>query len=117
MSPEKKTELSQLARKIRNMTPEEKSAAIAQYGIRTAEGRMLSAFNCIFLAYQTRPVPVQVGGFRQWRKVNRTVRAGEHACGSIFVPLVNRKESEEGEESVHFRLVPVFSIDQTEPLS
>ena len=111
-----KGRLVTLAAKIRALTPAERET-LAGAGTLTAEGHALSLFNCCYLAAQAGRLVAQVGGFRQWERVGRTVRAGEHAVGYIWVPLAPRKvvgEDAAGDERVRFRLVPVFAVEQTE---
>jgi hypothetical protein len=121
---EKTQRARQLAARIANMTEAERQALAAKLpAVVTAEGRPLTLHNSIFLAMQSgRSDLVQVGGFRQWvRAANRVVRKGEHAVGFIFVPLTGRREESaddsEGEKRpIRFRLVPVFSIEQTQEI-
>ena len=113
--------MSKLAKKIRDMSDGEKQALFGRIGTLTAEGHQLSMFNCIFLHMQNGngQALVQVGGFRQWQKVGRYVRQGEKSVGYIYIPCGQKEKDEDtGRETCtradFFRLVPMFSVDQTE---
>lgn len=115
-----------VARKVKAMSPAEREALAERLGIVTCEGHALSFYNMCFLYCQAgdgQMIPTMIGGFRQWQKVGRMVIKGQHATGYIYVPIGIRKAAEdedpedtEGQEpeSVHFRLVPVFDVTQTE---
>lgn len=113
--------MGKLAKRIRDMSDEDKQALFGKTGTLTAEGHQLSVFNCIFLHMQngnSNPL-VQVGGFRQWQKVGRFVRQGEKSVGYIYIPCGQKEKDEAtGRETCtradFFRLVPMFSVDQTE---
>jgi len=113
-----KAALRDLAGKVKDMSAAEREALWERAGTITAEGRRLSVYNTCFLVCQTGEIMSQVGGFRQWKKAGRMVRKGEHACGYIYVPCNRRKDADpdEDKEDLYFRLVPVFSIDQTDPI-
>lgn len=75
------------------------------------EGHVLSVKNSL-LALAQNPNASVLGGFDQWKRVNRQVKKGEKA---IFIYAVSFKG--EGENKTQtFRLVPVFDILQTEEL-
>lgn len=113
--------MGKLAKRIRDMSGEDKQALFGRIGTLTAEGHQLSMFNCIFLHMQNGndQALVQVGGFRQWQKVGRFVRKGERSIGYIYIPCGQKEKDEEtGRETCtradFFRLVPMFSVDQTD---
>lgn len=125
-SIDRKEQLAGLASRIRAMSEGQKRELVERFGsIFTPEGHALSLFNTVGLIQQAGGRSLgQVGGFRQWLKAGRMVRKGEHACGVIWVPLHGKKSaktpSEEGENAVapqkpRFKIIPVFSVDQTEP--
>ena len=121
-----KARLREICRQIGAMSDEQRATVAACMPITTCEGHPLSLYNQCFLALQAQATLTIVGGFRQWKKVGRHVRAGEHAAGYIYVPIGPKStddpdESEdrpedrpEDETSVRFTLVPMFDIAQTE---
>lgn len=115
----KRARLIALAAKIRAMGEEERADIAGRVGTITAEGKALSLYNTCFLWAQAGRVLAQVGGFRQWKRAGRSVRKGEHAVGCIYVPMVRKGKEDQGAdadagESVRFRLVPMFAIEQTD---
>ena len=86
--------------------------------------------NTLFLAAQAASTPTVVGGLRQWGRVGRSVRKGEHACGYIYVPKRASENAgdptelpilagpghvvEGSSERQRFLLVPVFDVGQTD---
>ena len=124
MTKEQKTawraNMSKLAAKIKIMTDIEKREYIRQNPcIETCLGHTLSCYNTIFLLYQIGKKPVSmVGGFRQWQKVGRKVIKGQHAIGHIYVPINVPKLDDDRDieqpDKVHFKLVPMFDVAQTE---
>ena len=115
---ERNKKLRQIASKLSKMTPAELAATAAQMPIVTCEGRTLSLHNQAFLALQAGHRTItMIGGYRQWMKQGRAVTRAEHACGSIFVPLVDHPaagdEMEDEPGGVRFILVPVFDVSQT----
>lgn len=114
-----KEKMRKVARLVKDMGTEERERLAVKCGTLTAEGRTLSPYNTCFLWIQAQKALAQVGGFNQWQRVGRKVRAGEKACGYIYVPLGVRSDSEggpetESDERPRFRLVPVFDVTQTE---
>lgn len=108
--------MQKLVSQVRSMSDTERAELSARINTRTCEGHALSAFNQYLLALQS-PLPVTIiGGFKQWQRQGSKVKAGEHACGYIYVPLIAKKDIENNEQpdDVRFRLVPVFDITQTE---
>jgi len=112
--------MQELARQVRSMSPQEREAVALRCGTITAEGHALSVYNTCFLWTQAGRVLVQVGGFRQWERVGRKVREGEHAAGYIYVPMSGKKRDDDEPETaeeratgMRFRLVPVFDVSQT----
>ena len=113
-----------LAKQVRAMSEDEKNAFIDRLGglVVTCEGHTLTPYNTIFLLYQVGKVNItMIGGFKQWQKVGRRVRKGQHAIGHIYVPMGAKKlddDSDEGEpEEIRFRLVPVFDVSQTDEIN
>jgi hypothetical protein len=105
--------------KIKAMSPEAKGELWSKLGTITAEGHALSVHNTISLYYQSGFKPaIQVGGFKQWQKVGRIVRKGEHSIGSILVPTGSSKSNDDSSDDtdIHFISVPVFDIAQTDEI-
>ena len=117
---DRKQKLVELAKHIRAMSEDEREGMLQRFGaVFTAEGRPLSLYNSCFVLSQTKKATPQVGGFRQWQKAGRIVRKGQHACAMIYVPCMGKKSKEEkakdeSNDPAYFRLVPVFSVDQTD---
>lgn len=113
--------MANLAAKVRQMTEEEKEAIACKCGTLTAEGHPLSPYNTIFLWMQAGKALAQIGGFKQWQRIGRKVVKGQHAVGYIYVPMNGKKKEEEKStekaERMHFRLVPVFDVEQTEKVA
>ena len=99
-----------LSAKIKAMPETDKAELFAKLGTITAEGRALSLHNTIMLYYQAGRRLSQVGGFKQWIRVGRQVKKGEHAAGSILVPISGTDD----DDDLHFISVSVFDIEQTE---
>jgi len=102
---------------VSQLSPEQRQALSQRMPITTCEGHPLSVFNQCFLAMQSPLSLTIVAGFQQWKKSGRMVSEGQHAPGYIYVPIGKIKKDEDLDkesERVHFRLVPVFDISQTE---
>lgn len=111
--------IKQLCAIVKALPVEKRVLLAASYGIRSAEGRELSPFNQCLLVHQNSSVSI-VGGFQQWKKLNRSVKKGERAL-SIWVPCGKQAESanEAGadpdtDNDRFFILGSVFDITQTE---
>lgn len=111
--------ISNLGRKINQMSEEQRLAFAADHPIVTCEGHQLSPFNCCLVISQQADATV-VGGFQQWRKVGRRVKKGGRSVG-MFVHKGER--GEEGSSSgvphssmYEWLMVSVFDITQTEEL-
>ena len=102
--------------KVGSLTPEQRSELAQRMPITTCEGHSLTAFNQVFLSMQTDIPLTVIAGFRQWKKANRQVSQGQHAAGYIYVPMGSKKDDELTDEDIHFRLVPVFDVSQTEAI-
>lgn len=102
-----------LAKKISEMTEEQKQAFLAKFpAIVTVEGHALAVGNMVMALNQRQDATV-VGGFKQWQQAGRQVRQGQKALW-IFAPSVKKAETAGEADSVYFRLVPVFDVTQTE---
>lgn len=69
-----------------------------------------------FLVMVQCPDASMVTGFRQWKKMGRTVKKGERAI-RIFAPRIvteTRKDGTKTDSLAGFLLVPVFDVSQTE---
>ena len=104
---------------VKALPIEKRVLLAASYGIRTAEGRELSPFNQCLLVHQNSSVSI-VGGFSQWKKLDRSVKKGERAL-AIWVPCGKQAESAgdaganpDTSEDRFFILGNVFDIAQTE---
>jgi hypothetical protein len=110
--------MRKLAALIKDMSEDEKRTYVSQMPITTCEGHELSLYNKCLSIMQARAAGITVsvlGGFRQWHKVNRTVRKGMHACCSIAVPIYRPGAKELGDEKLaYFKYVPMFDLSQTE---
>jgi hypothetical protein len=124
METEKRKRLREFCKQVAGLTEEQRVALAARMPIVTCEGHPLSFFNQCMLALQAQRALTVVAGYRQWRKAGRFVKAGEHACGCIWVPMGKRSKpegTEAGNEGVvsgvtGFVLVSVFDIGQTEAM-
>lgn len=108
-----------LVRKIKGMTDDERESLAARMPIVTCEGYALSTFNQCFLIAQTKIAVTVVGGFRQWQRAGRVVRKGEHAVGTIFVPMFASKQADVGEQDEDgllrgFTFASMFDVSQTD---
>lgn len=115
-----------LAKRVAAMTPEERATLARKIQPVSISGNGFSLTNTILLILQC-PTGTIFGGFRQWIKVGRCVRKGEH--GSMIWCKAGGKSSESagqdnaeptsGEvegESLRFLIGTVFDVSQTEPL-
>jgi len=108
-----------LCKKVRALSDDErKDMARRMPGVLTCEGHALSLHNTILLYFQGGAVTV-VGGFRQWKKLGRYVRKGEHGM-SIWIP-VDRKAPATVQptgdaelDDMFFIAGTVFDVSQTE---
>lgn len=106
-----------LSAKIKVMPDAEKQALWKRLGTITPNGHCLSLHNTIMLYYQSGRMLNQIGGFKQWQKFGRQVCKGEKCVGSILVPIGAGKEDNSSDgDDLRFVSIPVFSVDQTEPL-
>ena len=118
---ERRRKMRSLASEISSMSAEQRTALAARLpGIATVEGRALSVFNACLIASQN-PQSTIVGGFRQWIKVGRAVRKGEHGM-CIWIPTrqsANGDEhaSEDDTAETHFFLGTVFDVSQTQEIA
>ena len=68
-----------LAKKISEMTEEQKQAFLAKFpAIVTVEGHPLTVHNMVMALNQREDATV-IGGFRQWQQAGRQVRQGQKA--------------------------------------
>jgi len=116
---ERRAKVRKLAKEVSAMGLAERIELATRAGIRTIEGRELSAFNQCLLIAQDKNVTV-VGGFRQWKAAGRIVRKGERAL-AIWIPCQRKSEdtdTDTGEtvEDTYFSIGSVFDVAQTEPL-
>ncbi len=92
------------------LTDEQKQVLIDNSVIVTIDGKKLSDKNTAMLESQSKERGVNlkiVGGFNQWKSINRTIKKGEK-CFYITVPRMK-------DDSVNgFGLASVFDISQTE---
>ena len=93
------------------LSDSEREKMAAQNPIVTCEGHAISAKNSIFLSLQSDIEFTVIGGFKQWQKAGRQVKAGNGAAGYIHVPA--RVKNKEGENELRFRMVPMWDVSQT----
>jgi len=119
MTPEKRTQLKDLRKKLANLPPEARTELESRALIATVEGRVLSAHNTIMLYFQagmSGRTPSVVGGYQQWRKAGKQVKRGEHGY-TIFFPVGPKAEDSEDSDAVTaetFHTATVFDISQVE---
>ena len=120
-----KEKMTTLAKTIKAMTEVQRLEFAAQSPVFTCEGHVLSTWNQCALIIQGQwdgICPTLVAGFRQWKKAARQVRKGQHACGSIMVPMKGKKAetSDSGDSEkktgLRFKWVPMFDVTQTEEI-
>lgn len=106
---------------VAKMPDQERIAMASKFGITTCEGRELSLCNQLLVAMQS-PKASFVGGFRQWLKVGRAVRKGEHGA-MIWVPISKGTGTMAHDEAsgqdfevmqTRFLIGTVFDIAQTD---
>lgn len=78
-----------LWKQVSMMPPIERQLMADKCGLVTCEGHPLSPANTYLIILQC-PGATVLGGFRQWRKMGRTVRKGQHGA-MIWVPCGSRK--------------------------
>lgn len=92
-----------------------------KFGLRTCEGHELSLCNSCLVCLQN-PGASVLGGFRQWLKVGRAVRKGEHGC-MIWIPSTRKVAAPEGTaepvngeatDETRFFIGTLFDISQTQ---
>lgn len=109
---ERRQRMYELAKRVAAMSAEQR-AAFDQNFYTTIEGRVLSPHNQIMLAMQDQKSAL-VGGYNQWKKVGRYVRAGEHGA-AIWIPLNAPKADEQADDrEIQFGMATVFGLDQTD---
>jgi hypothetical protein len=118
MQPEKQARLKESRNKIKALTPEQRTAMLAERGIiGTIEGRTLSTYNTLMCYFQSygQAIPTIVGGFKQWKKAGRQVTKGQHGY-SILFPVGEKNEEGDIISTEHFYCGTVFDITQTEAI-
>lgn len=122
---EKQARLKTLAAQFATLSESARAAIVEKVGaVVTCEGHPLSLRNTICLYMQAQGAPLSmIGGFRQWQRVGRQVRKGEHATGYILVPSergVSKEDAENGIkqlDTLRFYGVAVFDISQTDQIN
>lgn len=120
---ERRERFKALWKQVAAMPEEERVAKANELGIINCNGNMLSPRNMMLLMLQRSNVTV-VGGFRQWLKMGRVVRKGEHGL-MIWVPAftsgeanpepAEQKDGEtEAQPDRRFIVGTVFDISQTD---
>ncbi len=117
----------ELARKISQMSEEDKAAFIARFpAVVTVDGRALSGRNAMLVLMQCETATI-VGGFRQWINAGRCVRKGEQGLW-IWIPsqkgeteksdawLPGATGAGEAATETRFFMAPVFDVSQTAEL-
>ena len=115
---EKRAKVREIAKKISAMSEDERRALVQNWPT-TVEGHAVSVKNACLVAMM-RPSATVIGGFHQWRKAGRPIKAGEHSTFFIWVPLTGKKKDEDGAADItedgerpNFALVPMFDVSQT----
>lgn len=121
--------MKEIARRVADMTDAQRAAIAAQLPIVTVEQHVISPRNACLIAHQTEQAVTIIGGFRQWLHHGRAVRKGEKAL-YIMRPCARGKGAADdepqdaddsgdaaGEQSVFFKLIPVFDVTQTDELT
>lgn len=118
---ERRAAFRRIAATVAKMTDAQRAELLPKFGaVPTCEGRVLSLRNTLLCVLQRADVSM-VGGFRQWLRVGRCVRKGEHGF-MIWFPLGKGEDGAEpadGEtEAIRraFGTSTVFDILQTDPL-
>lgn len=117
MKADRKKQFNELRKRLAALTEKERIEFVAQAGgIVTVDGRTLSRNNTILLLMQSNGVvPAVVGGYRQWQKVKRQVRKGEHGL-MLWYPSQKKVEAGEDKEDIRFYIGTIFDISQTEEM-
>lgn len=117
---ERREQFRKLAKQVSEMSDEQKAHLTARLGaVPTCDGRTLSLHNTCLLLTQCPGVSL-VGGFRQWLKLGRSVKKGEHGhC--IWIPLGASKSADNSGEPTsvddpRFGVGTVFDVSQTREL-
>jgi len=118
---ERRDRFHNLVKQVAALAPEQQQALAMQCWPSTVEQHPLSVTNACLIALQM-PSATIVGGFRQWIKVGRAVRKGEHGL-AIWVPSGAPKLGEgfdrtsdngDGEGAdIRFLMGTVFDVSQT----
>lgn len=111
----------ELWKTVAAMPEAERIAASSNLGFVNCEGHAFSLHNMLLLASQC-PAGSVFGGFRQWLKMGRCVRKGEHGA-MIWVPKGKGKsdateasEPTEPDSKPGFIVGTVFDISQTDEI-
>lgn len=120
----------ELVKAFKALSDEQRAELVAKVGaIITVEAHPLSTKNTVMCIMQRLDKPLSmVGGFHQWKSVNRKVKKGEAGMG-IFFPCRPKKaadqeleievegEGEEDSPKCRFRIGYVWDISQTEEIT
>jgi hypothetical protein len=128
MPSERFAKAKELVKIVGRMKDAERQALAAKLvTVCNPTGHALSLTNTILLSMQSgREDLTIVAGYRQWINCGRTVQKGQHALGFIRVPIGNGRKNGNGESEdeestkparMHFKLVPVFDVSQTDELT
>ena len=120
---ERRSQIAKMMNVIKAMPETKRLEIAANFGIRNTEGRELSVYNQCLLIAQNDKVSL-VGGFTQWKKLDRSVKKGSRAL-AIWVPCSKKAEGGPGAIVPHgtdpgsldesfFVIGNVFDISQTE---
>ena len=117
---EKRERFRELAARIAEMTDEQRAGILERCGaIVNCEGRALSLTNTLLVVMQT-PGASMVGGFHQWQRVRRKVKAGATGI-PIWIPCMSGPKGAEtltvdANGRKRFIMGYVFDVTSTEPI-
>lgn len=122
---ERRDRFRAIVKTLGKMSDVERFELSKRVSIGSCEGYGYSPCNQMLIAMQC-PTATVLGGFRQWKKLGRTVKRGEHGH-MIWVPTVYEKtddipqpsevDGEERPKGVRFIIGTIFDISQTSDLS
>lgn len=124
---ERRANFRKLVKQVAAFSDEQKAAFNNKVGaIATADGGIITGLTNTFLLCMQLPGVTMVGGFRQWLKVGRCVKKGEHGA-MIWVPKARSKSDNEqtpaqqpseteSENRPGFIIGTVFDISQTQEI-
>ena len=118
----KREKFREIAKTLKAMPDADRDAIAADLGIvSNCEGHVFSPHNMLMLHFQ-RPGVTLVGGFRQWKKLGRSVKKGESGMliwcktGGGKAETEDREGQEPTMKRIRFLTGTVFDVSQTEEM-